>query len=65
MEDNTMRKKYESPQIETVSIYTMQLMEGSGVYGDGAASDITYGGVDDGENEPEAKSYQSFSLWDE
>ena len=60
-----MRKTYQSPLTEIVSIHAMQLMEGSGVYGDGVASDITYGGVDGGENEPEAKPFQGNSVWDE
>ena len=53
-----MKKTYESPWLEQIAISSnpfMQAASGSGVYGDGEASDITYGGTDDEGNDPQAK----------
>ena len=53
-----MRKKYETPYLELIEVSPkpfMQAASGSGVYGDGAGSDITYGGTDDEGNDPQAK----------
>jgi len=61
-----MKKTYQTPITVKESIFSEELMQMvSGVFGDGAADDITYGGVDDGENDPSAKWLQSFSIWDE
>ena len=59
-----MKKTYQSPALEQVSVNVTQLMQAaSGVYGDGAASDITYGGTDDnGGMPPQAKPA---SVWED
>lgn len=59
-----MKKTYQSPALEQVSVNATQLMQAaSGVYGDGAASDITYGGTDDnGGMPPQAKPT---SVWED
>ena len=59
-----MKRTYQVPQTELFSIYAKELMQASGVYGDGTASDITYGGVD-GDKEPQAKEFHGYSVWDE
>ena len=64
MEEHNMKKTYQAPAIIKESICGIELMQMSGVFGDGAADDITYGGVDDGVNDPAAKWF-SFSVWDE
>ena len=59
-----MKKIYHNPQVIVCDSYAIELMQASGVYGDGAASDITYGGVEENGKEPEAKSIHE-SVWDE
>lgn len=60
-----MKKVYETPKVVKVSDKGIDLMQTSGVFGDGAADDIIYGGVDDGTNDPYVKWMQGFSVWDE
>lgn len=57
-----MKKTYQAPTMEWTSIDTQQLMQASGVYGDGVASDITYGGIDNEGKEPQSKPT---SVWDD
>ncbi|MBQ6063279.1 MAG: hypothetical protein IJK42_10605 [Prevotella sp.] len=59
-----MKKTYQSPSLEQISVSDLQLLQtASGVYGDGAANDITYGGTDDGGDiSPQSKPA---SVWDE
>lgn len=57
-----MKKTYQAPTMEWTSIDTQQLMQASGVYGDGIASDITYGGKDSEGKEPQSKPT---SVWDD
>lgn len=61
-----MKKTYQTPITVNETISSEELMQiASGVFGNGAADDITYGGVDDGINDPAAKWFQGYSIWDE
>ena len=51
-----MKQEYIKPVIKTTELDSTELLGGStGVTGGGTASDIDYGGEDDGTHEPEAK----------
>ncbi len=51
-----MKQVYIEPDIKTEELDSTELLGGStGVTGGGTASDIDYGGEDDGTHEPEAK----------
>lgn len=57
-----MKKTYQNPQIVVCDCFALELMQASGVFGNGTANDITYGGVDyEGSQDPAAK----YSVWDE
>ena len=51
-----MKQEYIEPYIKTEELDSTELLSGSrGVTGGGTASDIDYGGEDDGSHDPEAK----------
>ena len=55
---------YQTPEVKVKALFMENLMAGSGV----SASDqgIDYGGVDDnGEKDPDAKVFDSHSVWDD
>lgn len=66
MEEYNMKKTYQTPKMINEAVCGEELMQmASGVFGDGVADDIIYGGVDDGTNDPSVKWIQGFSVWDE
>lgn len=60
-----MKQEYIEPDIKIEALDSIEILAGTGgVTGGGTASDIDYGGVDDGTHEPEAKI--SFTdIWDD
>ena len=51
-----MKQEYIEPDIKIEALDSIELLAGTGgVTGGGTASDIDYGGVDDGNHDPEAK----------
>ena len=60
-----MKQEYIEPDIKIEALDSIELLAGTGgVTGGGTASDIDYGGEDDGTHEPEAKI--SFTdIWDD
>lgn len=58
-----MKQEYIEPDIKIEALDSIEILAGTGgVTGGGTASDIDYGGVDNGTHEPEAKI--SFSdIW--
>ena len=62
-----MKQVYIEPDIKTEELDSTELLGGStGVTGGGTASDIDYGGEDDGSHEPEAKLQIQFAdIWED
>ena len=60
-----MKQEYIEPDIKIEALDSIEILAGTGgVTGGGTASDIDYGGEDDGTHEPEAKI--SFTdIWDD
>jgi hypothetical protein len=60
-----MKQEYIEPDIKIEALDSIEILASTGgVTGGGTASDIDYGGVDDGTHEPEAKI--SFTdIWDD
>jgi hypothetical protein len=60
-----MKQVYIEPDIKIEALDSIEILAGTGgVTGGGTASDIDYGGEDDGTHEPEAKI--SFTdIWDD
>lgn len=51
-----MKQEYIEPDIKIEALDSIEILAGTGgVTGGGTASDIDYGGEDDGSHEPEAK----------
>ena len=51
-----MKQEYIEPDIKIEALDSIEILAGTGgVTGGGTASDIDYGGVDNGTHEPEAK----------
>lgn len=51
-----MKQEYIEPDIKIEALDSIEILAGTGgVTGGGTASDIDYGGVDDGNHDPEAK----------
>lgn len=51
-----MKQEYIEPDIKIEALDSIEILAGTGgVTGGGTASDIDYGGVDDGTHDPEAK----------
>lgn len=51
-----MKQEYIEPDIKIETLDSIEILAGTGgVTGGGTASDIDYGGVDNGTHEPEAK----------
>lgn len=56
---------YQTPKVKVKALFSEQLLAGSGVVGTGDV-EIGYGGVDDnGKKDPDAKVFDSHSVWDD
>ena len=60
-----MKQEYIEPDIKIETLDSIEILAGTGgVTGGGTASDIDYGGEDDGTHEPEAK-INFTDIWDD
>jgi hypothetical protein len=60
-----MKQEYIEPDIKIEALDSIEILAGTGgVTGGGTASDIDYGGEDDGTHEPEAK-INFTDIWDD
>ena len=57
---------YQTPEVKVKALFMDQLLQGSGVYADGADVDSDYAGADvDGSKDPDAKVFDNSSVWDD